>query len=654
MAMRFLDKTNRSKLCVLLALLTTTAVGSTIIALSATRTYSTGSLVDWVQRDRAAIQIIVQLISATLAALQLYALSSFVLFRTNLHLLSKPMSLDTLKLHQALHSRAFDPDLSLQSLVLSLAYIAALQAPAAIWAGAITPVRTRANVSAVYSIPLYSQSEYGYWGRSCRPATGCDVLQNTTQLGTFTNVPWKCEQTFLVSLGRSRTDFCSLDLPGLLLNSVRDASSRNSSVSQHKKLDNSGFSFHGRSYGVGSGVGLISPNTTQYEYAQRAPQITSYSFSEAGYLSHVLCTYNKSSNLSFEQLDMVQGGDIGSPTFSGTVVVYQAVGSLPTGVWQGFTTMSIVGPSTAVALAAVADDTRYFYGFIGGSLFYADLNNIQCEATFSPTTFNVAVDVLAQNISVTASTIDVPSSDDIDSTGGLIYNAFMGVSFLSQILTTMYTGVLGDAFILNIDAVQNREGHQNRTQSDITTGLAESLELLLDEYLGSVAASQLILLHQSQPVNVTTEIQVVTLGEPVYAYISFFINLAILGLFLFECFRTRFWKNLPSFNCLDAKSAILGTAASDREHSQKVQNWEGDPADSQVGRLKVMLQTNKPVLELLSPAGGDSVPGLDEPVEAVPLGRIHSQQDMHLSQQDTTHLLLPGENESRRFGWAIT
>ena len=66
--------------------------------------------------------------------------------------------------------------------------LAALQARAAVWAGAITPVRTTANVSAVYSIPLYgnNQSEYDYRGRSCRPATDCDVLENTTQLGTFT------------------------------------------------------------------------------------------------------------------------------------------------------------------------------------------------------------------------------------------------------------------------------------------------------------------------------------------------------------------------------------------------------------------------------------------------------------------------------------
>ena len=73
---------------------------------------------------------------------------------------------------------------------------------------------------------------------------------------------------------------------------------------------------------------------------------------------------------------------------------------------------------------------------------------------------------------------------------------------------------------------------------------------------------------------------------------------------------------------------------SDRELSEKVRKWEGDPADSQVGRLEVMLRTNKPVLELLSPAGGDSAPGLDASMEAVPLGRLHSQQDMHLSKGD--------------------
>lgn len=139
---------------------------------------------------------------------------------------------------------------------------------------------------------------------------------------------------------------------------------------------------------------------------------------------------------------------------------------------------------------------------------------------------------MAQNILVTPTSSNV-SNADIDLTRGLINNTFMGVSFLSQILTTMCTGVLGDAPNLNIDAVQNRENYPNRTESDVTTGLARSLGLLLDVYLGSIAASQLILLNQFQSLTTTMGIEVVQIGEPVYAYISFFINLAILGLFLF-------------------------------------------------------------------------------------------------------------------------
>lgn len=80
----------------------------------------------------------------------------------------------------------------------------------------------------------------------------------------------------------------------------------------------------------------------------------------------------------------MQGGKMGSTTFSGSVVVLQALGSLPNGVWQGFTTMGIANNGTAVIVAAVADDTQYFMDI--GRLLLPHLNNIQSEATFSPTT----------------------------------------------------------------------------------------------------------------------------------------------------------------------------------------------------------------------------------------------------------------------------
>ena len=440
---------------------------------------------------------------------------------------------------------------------------------------------------------------------------------------------------------RSMTELHRLDMPGLLLNSVRDASSRNSSTPQHSKLDKSGYSFYGRSYGVASGVGVIDPpSMTVAQGQQELTRIKSYSFSESGYVSRLKCALNESSNLYFQDLQGIDGGAQRTWNFTGSVMILQAGGSLPTGSWLGFTTMAIVNNSTAIALAAVYDHTRYFYGVVPG-LFYPNLTNVQCEVTFTPASFDVMVDVHAQNISVTPRTIDTPEVN-IDPTGGLVNNTFMGLNFLSQILTTMYTGVLGDAFILNIEAVQNRGHHATMTESDITTGVAESLELLLDEYFGAIAASQSMLWNQSQPVNATMGIEVVQLGEPVYTYVTFVINLAILVLVVYESVRTGFWRDLPRMNCLDAKCAILGAARAVRgiELPREARSWEGNAADRQVGTLEVRLRTNQLALELLSPTSEGLVASVDTANEgAVPLTRLASYEDVNVSQGERALLL---------------
>jgi hypothetical protein len=390
-------------------------------------------------------------------------------------------------------------------------------------------------------------------------------------------------------------------MSGLLLNSLSEASSNNYSVPQHKKLDNSGFSFYGRSYGVGSGVGLVDSPTliTPYSLDGR-PAVKYYEYSEIGYISGVYCTYNRSSNLSFIDLQWIQGqgiqGQDKNRTFKETITVLQAVGSLPTGEWTGFTTMSYYGNGTAVALAAQANDTQYFYGFIGG-YYYNYLNHAQCEVTFTPTLFNIGVDMIAQNIIVTpAASKDI--NINLDPSGGLVNGTFYSLSFLSQIMSTMYTGVFGDAFARNINATQARENHANLTQSDILTGLTEGLELLLDFYLGTLGASQLMLFNESIAVNATMRFDAVQLGEPVYAYLSFGINLGVIALFLFEATRTRFWKDLPVFNSLDTKSVILGFEASRKKPLTSVRNWTGDAADRDTGRLMVKLGSSKTVLNL--------------------------------------------------------
>jgi hypothetical protein len=127
-------KTLQSKLLALLALIVTTIVSCTIVALSIRQASNTRYLVD-VQRNRATIQIIVHIISVTLGALQTYVISSLIRFRTNTRLCAKPTSLDRLKLHNALNFGSLDFDLPLRSAVVVLAYVAAIQVPSAILRG---------------------------------------------------------------------------------------------------------------------------------------------------------------------------------------------------------------------------------------------------------------------------------------------------------------------------------------------------------------------------------------------------------------------------------------------------------------------------------------------------------------------------------------
>jgi len=181
----------QSKLLVLLALKVTSTVTFIIMALSTSHSYSTRYLAT-LQKNRAPVQVIVHIISATLGSLQIYVLSSLIKFRANIRLCKEPTSLDELKLHKALNSGKLDFDLPRLSLFGVLAYVAVIQIPAAIWAGAITPVIISASSPAIYHIPFYNPSTINNWAVTCRPATKCaNTAAITTDRGTFTNIAWK-------------------------------------------------------------------------------------------------------------------------------------------------------------------------------------------------------------------------------------------------------------------------------------------------------------------------------------------------------------------------------------------------------------------------------------------------------------------------------
>ncbi|KAH8589530.1 hypothetical protein B0O99DRAFT_472061, partial [Bisporella sp. PMI_857] len=413
------------------------------------------------------------------------------------------------------------------------------------------------NITADFPIPNYSTFNIGLWGTPCLPATDCGlgVNGNVSELGTFSYIPWKTKT-------------------GLLLNSISQASSRDSSKQpQIDKLDNTGYIYNGRSYGVASTIGLVR----SVPGVQSQDKIASLSYQEYGYRTVVDCIYNDTSALKLHEVKNVP-----IPESRITPTVVWANGSLPNGKWSGFPSWASFRSESVVALAANYTQ-RYMYGFIGG-FYYANtaygppLNNIQCEATFHPESFEVYVNTTTKSISVTPLGESVPQKD-IDSSRRLVNTTFLGPSLMSQVLTTGYASIFGDAFKRNIENVRVRAGHGTPDDSDACKGVAEGLETLIDNFLGSTGAAQVMLNGESQTINASMTLRTMQLGEPTYTYSVLAVSLAIILLLLVEAVRTKFWRNFPLFNLLDLKSAILGVAANSKRHlPEALANWDGDAA----------------------------------------------------------------------------
>ncbi|KAJ4179641.1 hypothetical protein NW755_012366 [Fusarium falciforme] len=454
--------------------------------------------------------------------------------------------------------------------MISIGWLLALQLPAALWAGSITPVLTEAQYEALIPIPYYSQSTAAYWATRCAPAEPCDqLLGGISDMGTFSYVAWK-----------TRT--------GLLLNAVSQASSRDSSIPQHQKLDATGFTYHGRSYGVASAVGLVQPQL----FNGTVGTIQNYSFFEDGYECQVSCQYNKTSQLSWIKSDLV-----GTPGGIYAPQGYWANGSLPNGVWDGFPTWAVVNEGFATALAAVNSQSRYMYGFLAGNA-YAVLNQIQCEAKFSPTRFKVEVDVSAKNISV----IPVATGSDIDPSRALANISFHGAGYLSQTLTTLYTSVLGDSFLRNIDNVRV---HNNRTQAidqDVINAVEEGLETLIDDFLGSTGAAQVALLQETRSTQGFVVLEAYRIGNFPIATTTLSL-VAIIGLAALGNFITLgLWHKIcskPDPDFLDFKTAIVSIAKGAGSALNPVNNWKGDSDDRIVGKLEVKATEDVLALKLM-------------------------------------------------------
>jgi len=376
---------------------------------------------------------------------------------------------------------------------------------------------------------------------------------------------------------------------GEYLNQAARASTIDGSPANHSKTDNSGYSYEGRSYGVGASVGLLDIPIG----------VSSYSFLENGYASRVQCWVNATANMTLKTKGEFQttADETNAPE---AMTIYQAQGQLPnTGskLYQNLLVPSFSG--STVSILAGHGNGRYVWGLVPGNIF-AMFKNLQCEVFFEPSQFLVAVTVGPRQIVVLQQAKS--SNFDIDPTEALKWSAFVQPRVFSETDASLTTSKIGNTLATNVNYAALRAGISNTlvlsesfgnmTYDTMVNGTAEAFVSLVDNVLVGFASAQIMVANDTQIIATNFCRPALRLGNNTYIYILLGFSLLLVVIYLEEAGRTRLWRRLTPFDTTSIKCAIIGGAAGSNSAIRAVATgWNGSADDKALGRVEVKLRT---------------------------------------------------------------
>jgi len=551
-----------SKLLLVPAVLVPLAVSALLLSAIRNHWYIAGPLLTFTTAHRGVVQAVVQIVSHVLGALQTYVLYNLIAFGVRIHLMSTYISLKKLKFFSAVVSHQFDLTLP-RSLLFQLILFNLLNlAPSALWAASITPIITTSSSSGTMDVAHFDQDSAKYWGG----VDGvCDLKTNV--LGTFSNCP-------------------GLRTPNGLLATISTASTPTGAIRNHTKNDNTQFAYIGRSYGMGSSVGLVPLQPIE----ESPPLVERYTYTEYGYNSSVECIYNSSSNWHYA---MIQQGKDGN----GIPGIFYAAGYLPNSnlsVEPPFYSIVSWGDRGDDVVAYQSDDNmgRFMYAFTAGQT-YPSLEKIQCEVFFTPCEYNVVVS-LPGNITVTpAAQCGGTDVMDVDPTQLLRRKVVWELSWLPRVSTSLYRSLVGDGFMSNIHNFNiSHHGDPNGTT---LLAMGVSFKAAIDDTFAAISSNQVIT-NSTKPVIVNTTIKVLNFGDAWAIYAVLALSVFLLFTTTAEAVRTRFWTELPLFDFVDIKTCIVGAALGSSTVTKSIvanlgsDLWLGDGAEPRLDEIKVRLK----------------------------------------------------------------
>ena len=507
------------------AALTVTTTVSTLVLAGCTqeRTISPEALA-FVTRNRATVQLVVQIVSNILGLLCNTTITVLILYGTRHNLWKRPVKLEVLKLWHDLCMRNLRWSHPWKFLIPLFAFVVLSAAPSAIWAGALTPVVTSVYRTGTIFTPSYDNSDLILEYPSEIDSQG-PTLRNTKGLFTY-------------SVG--------VLMQGSLLASAASATPVDGSTRQHRKPDYSQYTYFGRSYGVAASVGLLD------EMALPDKTTVSYTYEERGYKTNVRCSYNASSEYIIKDL-------------TGLDMLYAAKGNIPNSDVPEYSVMLGHNMDAIVALGVTKNqnDPRRMVAIAAGKS-YQNLNSTQCTLDFASTTFNITVGLQGRNITVTPiAELPVITYKAFSAEANLTSVVTRQLEIISNAQTNLYVSLVGNSLNASVSdyiASQNSTSTQPISLRDATLhGLSNALEAMIDDMLVAYGSAQLIITEQYTPTTALFKSTAMRIGQDSYIYAILAVNLMILILFIFEGVRTRGWKQVAVLDYSDP--AVLIVAA---------------------------------------------------------------------------------------------
>lgn len=507
-----------------LSLILTTSISLFLLIGNAKHWELSDELHGIIENNRAITQVTVQMVSNILGLLHLFVVGKLMQWMMRLHLTTKSMSLEALQFWTSMLAQQWRPRFQWRFFVPLALFVPVCFGPAALWAGALTPVTAVGSLETSLQLPSYADIEI----LSSNWTQRLGLKSTRTPRGFFT-----------YNVGELNT--------GKIIETAASATTVDGSPTRHAKMDNTGYFYKGRSYGVGVSIGLVDDDFVRNQY------VTNYTFQEAGYKAAATCIHNSTTDYHLE-------------CHSGSKFPYcSALGRLPnSGPGEGeYADHPAWGSDVIVAVAVTTDTTRpgRMLGIAAGSD-YTLLNTTQCEWQFTPTLFTVLVDPIGKTIDVT------PLNDtgimDIEPRGNLTFLANWQYTLIATDQTNLYSSLIGNAMYNNIENYKISQAAAGRDMPSETTAALRALEdffdASMDDILSGYAAAQLMVANVTQETRAQVFRKVLRLGQKAWVLTVFVFNLILIFAAAEEAIRTRYWKDLDEFDFTDLRDMIVGTA----------------------------------------------------------------------------------------------